>query len=499
VIKLSFIDIWAGKRIEPQKLLDVREKKSKKILFFARSLPSNLISISLNLPGEIRDNAFFRYLLRTAKEETLKLLKNNNLSLICSYYSFNGQENYILLCLEPNLDPVILKKETIKLENTHVLGRIFDLDVIDKSGNKIERNQKRTCIVCGKNAIVCRRENRHQISELRTKIESILLPTIREFLSKKEEYKHRLWKKFQAIIAGIILEVSCTPKPGLVDTKRNSSHPDMNYRLFLKSTEAIAPFLYQMLLEGYNYQGSLDRLLHSLRPIGIEAEKVMFKQTEGVNTQKGLIFSAGLIAASVGVLTRLNIDPSYRTISRIVRAITFNPLTKELEQIKKEKLMSTAGQKAYLLHGIAGIRGEVIKGFPAVMHAKRELEQLIRDGYTVNQAMLQALFQLISEVEDTTLIKRGGIEALEKAQKMAKDFLNKGGMRQINAEKIVEELDEIFIRNSWTIGGCADLLAVTTTIWLFENQNLLEKEIISRDFSIDLNVVFQFLQKRLKY
>ena len=41
----------------------------------------------------------------------------------------------------------------------------------------------------------------------------------------------------------LITEATLTPKAGLVDAAHNGGHADMNLALFLKSADAIAPYL----------------------------------------------------------------------------------------------------------------------------------------------------------------------------------------------------------------------------------------------------------------
>ena len=65
-----------------------------------------------------------------------------------------------------------------------------------------------------------------------------------------------------------------------------------------------------------------------------------------------------------------------------------------------------------------------------------------------------ALLRLAVEMDDTTLIRRGGRSRAEAAKKEIRAFLDSG----LTREK-VETLDDQFIRENLTLGGCADLLA----------------------------------------
>ena len=104
------------------------------------------------------------------------------------------------------------------------------------------------------------------------------------------------------------------------------------------------------------------------------------------------------------------------------------------------------GEKLYLQTGIRGVRGEAADGFPTLLNVA--LPMLKQCGGA------KALIYLLAETDDTTLIHRGGLkrarEIRETAQKMTADG--------ISIDDLIE-LDELFIRENLTCGGCADLLA----------------------------------------
>ena len=52
------------------------------------------------------------------------------------------------------------------IEDTHPLGRIFDIDVIDTDGTKLSRDSFRKCILCDCQAQECARSRRHSVDEM---------------------------------------------------------------------------------------------------------------------------------------------------------------------------------------------------------------------------------------------------------------------------------------------------------------------------------------------
>lgn len=60
-------------------------------------------------------------------------------------------------------------------EETHPVGRLFDLDVIDINGQKLSRPSFRKCIICGCQAQECARTRKHSVNEMQSKIEEMLM------------------------------------------------------------------------------------------------------------------------------------------------------------------------------------------------------------------------------------------------------------------------------------------------------------------------------------
>ena len=109
--------------------------------------------------------------------------------------------------------------------------------------------------------------------------------------------------------------------------------------------------------------------------------------------------------------------------------------------------------RLYLQAGIRGIRGEAAEGFPSIMAVWPDF---VREAAQLSQqeAGVRAVIRLLSRMQDTTLLKRGGQDGQAFAQAQA---------RRIEAagfpEAEIEALDEAMIARNLTCGGCADLLA----------------------------------------
>ena len=85
-----------------------------------------------------------------------------------------GYEGYFVV----DLDSLDAKKVAVRLEETHPLGRLFDLDVIVDGPCPLGREamglEPRKCIICGRPVRECMRERTHTTEELLKKYDSVI-------------------------------------------------------------------------------------------------------------------------------------------------------------------------------------------------------------------------------------------------------------------------------------------------------------------------------------
>ncbi|WP_426348143.1 triphosphoribosyl-dephospho-CoA synthase CitG [Alloiococcus sp. CFN-8] len=263
----------------------------------------------------------------------------------------------------------------------------------------------------------------------------------------------------------MLLEVSATPKPGLVDRLNSGAHKDMNYHTFLTSSNSVFKGLYSCALEGATFkENGGPKLLARLREIGKECENNMLRATGGVNTHKGLIFSFGILLAATARLMengmKLGYEGSSEIICEEVKRITKGLSRGDFQDLSHKK-KPTHGESIYVNYGIKGIRGEVEEGFPTVMHKglplfkKKDIKEL-----GLNSVLLQVLMTFIAYNQDTNIIFRGGMEGLSYAQEEAYSFLSSGGVYNKEYYRYLSDLNDKFIEKNISPGGSADLLAV---------------------------------------
>lgn len=85
-----------------------------------------------------------------------------------------GYEAYLIT----SCDKREAKRRTCKIEDTHPLGRLFDIDVLAEDGTPIARQsigcQPRKCLICDNEARYCMRNHTHSQEELWQHIDQMI-------------------------------------------------------------------------------------------------------------------------------------------------------------------------------------------------------------------------------------------------------------------------------------------------------------------------------------
>lgn len=436
-----------------QDILDARENRvaRQKDMLCRYNFP--LISFTMNIAGPIKNTP----LVERSFFEGIRLLKEhlpkNSIIKEETYIASTGCE--ALFCVK--CEASFLKDICTFVEDCLTLGRLFDMDVIDIDGEKIERETPRTCLVCGAPGRTCAAGRHHPVSELQAVTNRIM-----------ENYFFLIDKDRVSALAekSLLDEVYTTPKPGLVDTRNNGSHTDMDITTFEKSANSLKSYFGDCFSIGKNTSRlSPEETFPLLKKAGIKAEKAMYDATKGVNTHKGAIYSMGILCGATGRLWTgatflANADEICQESARIVKSA----VDEDFKRIDG----TTAGGKFYLKHGFGGIRGEVASGFDSVIKTSLPVyKYLIKKGFTENDAGAITLLHLIANVKDTNLYHRGGIHTAEEAQERVSEFLK---YNPYPKKEQVELLDNFFIEKNLSPGGCADLLAVTYFLYEIDSQ-----------------------------
>lgn len=254
-------------------------------------------------------------------------------------------------------------------------------------------------------------------------------------------------------------EVNLSLKPGLVCPDSRGSHTDMDYDLFLSSISALKGYFHDQFLYGYH---AID--FEDIRRRGLIAEQAMLSMTQGINTHKGAIFNLGFASAAIGKCFAENKTIQTAEISDMLQDHWRYPL---LHHLKRNQ--SNHGQQVRKKYGMTGAIEEVASGFITVREFALPCFKHIYDQtQNFEQSAIQTLFHLMSHVQDTNLVWRGGLSSLLIVQDMAKQFLKKGGVLQLDWQQQVQHICRYFIQHHLSPGGSADLLGVTLFLYKVE-------------------------------
>ena len=259
-------------------------------------------------------------------------------------------------------------------------------------------------------------------------------------------------------------ELETTPKAGLVDRVDCGAHRDMNYALFEGSIAAIRPYLLRMAREARGRAPSVE-LFETLRRTGLEAERSMFSATAGVNTHKGQIFVLTLLIAATSSRADFSASDAYAA----VRLMTRGMVERELRQALRFRPPVSHGEKLFLKFGAAGVRGEAEAGFPSIFNTGLPVYRgLIRRGVSRNDAAAETLLHITCAANDSTILHRGGKEALDWVRQMSRKVLDLGALATVPGRLLLEEMNQSFIERGISPGGSADLLAGTLFLYSLE-------------------------------
>ena len=440
-----------------EQLLASKEARQQRQQRLRKHYGTAIASITINIPGSTKDSTVIRQLCAYAAnalhlEFAVLAMESVNLP--------TGPEAVLAIDAEARE----LKKAAIILEESHPFGRLLDIDVISADGTHLSRQTSKTsrsCLLCTQPAVHCIRERQHSMEEIQAAVGNLL----NHFLAFQTRQISPVAEKISSLaMEAMLYEVTCTPSPGLVDRMNAGAHRDMDFFSFMSSSAALSLTMARCCEAGLRHSKTLPELFPVLRIIGLDGEKAMLEATGGINTQKGLLFSLGIIVASAGWLYSNKQEVTTASVLATVQEMVSGIVSRELDQLPEQHTRKlTAGERLFRTLGVRGIRGEMEDGLPAIKNsALPALKEALRSGLSINDSLVHTLYVLMTVVEDTTIINRHSQEKLQNwVRPLAENFLQQGGLRSAEGRLLAVELDKQFIAQNVSPGGSADLLAVT--------------------------------------
>jgi triphosphoribosyl-dephospho-CoA synthase len=414
---------------------DERQQELDRILGQIRAdEAASLLLISANVPGCDKLRPGISRLLRGALDS---LHKAAGIKVLFTRRDLLGS-----FCIASSRQsPVDVKRAALILEAETPSARLLDVDVYRPDGVQVDRAglglPPRCCLLCAEPACECIRLQRHSNRELLERVDSLLQPFVRfprSILPGTLATSLRM---------GALRELDLTPKPGLVDRRDSGSHADLSYASMLASVELL-PLYFDEILGCHQNRRPLQDFVQA----GIDAENRMVREIQS-NAHKGFIFLSGLVLMAACACGG-QADLLREKISEI--AATFF-----------SHFGSTVSHGAGIrnCYGLGGIQAEAEQGLPAVFeHGWPRYREALEAGWGGEQASFYLMSVLMQRVEDTTAIRRCGLEGLSRLRRDGAR-LQRLLERQQAPEQMLTDLNQEYRRSGLTMGGVADCMALT--------------------------------------
>ena len=129
-----------------------------------------LVSVTLVVPGPVKTPPWAKRVFAAAMTE-VEALEPEHVEV------HDGVDGPSGLAVVLGRDAVSVKQALVEVEETHLWGRLFDLDIV-REGVPVQRSEigapPRRCLVCGGPAAPCARARVHDLAALDAAIEELL-------------------------------------------------------------------------------------------------------------------------------------------------------------------------------------------------------------------------------------------------------------------------------------------------------------------------------------
>ena len=257
------------------------------------------------------------------------------------------------------------------------------------------------------------------------------------------------------VLQALLDEVTLTPKPGLVDLRSRGAHADLNWALMCHSACVLQPVFAAMAQAAWESDDD-DGLRQRIGAIGRDGEALMLAATDGVNTHRGAIWALGLLVTAAAQQVARGASLAPQAVAARAGALA------RLHDRSAPVATGNKGELACRQYQVDGARGQARAGFPLVtcaglpaLHASRAR------GDNETTARLNALLAIISQLDDTCVLSRGGETGLLALQAGAARVLAAGGAATAAGSQALLALEAVALARGVSPGGAADLLAAT--------------------------------------
>lgn len=159
-----------------EEMLQARERRALRQQRLLQAHGQTLLCLTMNIAGPIKTNQLVCKGFLAGFTALKEIFTQKNISILQeqTFFEKTGPEGYMVL----GENAPDIKRITVQMEQEHPLGRLFDVDVLTKTGEPVSRVSigalERACLICGAGGRACARSRAHTIQELQDKTQSML-------------------------------------------------------------------------------------------------------------------------------------------------------------------------------------------------------------------------------------------------------------------------------------------------------------------------------------
>ena len=252
------------------------------------------------------------------------------------------------------------------------------------------------------------------------------------------------------VVSVLIAEATLTPKPGLVDMAGPGAHTDLSWTLMCASATALHGTFLAMAEAGLLLQDQLV-LRQTIGRLGRSGEVRMMQCTGGVNTHRGAIWALGLLVTAAA--------QNPQDVAAAGIALRAARLANTFDQFAPV-VTGNKGEQACKTYRVGGARLQAQRGFPLALNAALpQLHASRLRGSSESAARLNAMLAVMAQLDDTCVLSRGGLRALQLVQSGAQRVLDLGGSDSAAGSLAYKKLEQTVLAMQVSPGGAADMLA----------------------------------------
>ncbi len=169
----ALLSLTDGNKITLAQILSARDTRQQRQQLWLEQYGCTLISLTMVIPGDIKNSSGAHFLCQTALQVINTTLCHTGKKVIAQQCFSSDAGLEALFAIEAKAEPI--KHLCINIEQTHPLGRYWDIDVICPKQGILSRKHsdipERKCFICDHHAHICVRSQAHELSELIRAIE----------------------------------------------------------------------------------------------------------------------------------------------------------------------------------------------------------------------------------------------------------------------------------------------------------------------------------------